>query len=281
MAVVFDPFELRRNGRRFLRQSTIGTADTCHKRLEFELNPDLPYYSSEARIQGTGYHAALDVWYGSLHDGLDLDILMHYAKEALDAELAICTPFEWETSYEAVLANTERMLRMYFDNGHGWLDHRFVVVATEFEFFLPFGTQQVKGAIDLVLFDTATGEYVLVDHKTSKKPWKAGKHKFRSTNQPAWYTHWWRECVRLQGGTVDRPVRFFFDIMGSDPAKPHWERREATATPLEIELVLGKANDLLHLLEQGGPFLPNTSSFLCHHSYCDFWHVCTFGAELG
>ena len=63
-------------------------------------------------------------------------------------------------------------------------------------------------------------------------------------------------------------------------AKPEFERRWAPRTQAQIDATLERGKDLATLIDQGGPFLPNTESFLCSPHYCDHWEICPYGSTL-
>lgn len=269
---------------RILRQSTIGTADTCLQRLEYDLDPSVPYGTGEGRANGTAYHAGLEWYYKTRKDhGIvipDPDDRLNmgeFVVSVYDEEIAKGgDAFRWDTDRDQALAKVFKMLDAYFDGECYWPDE-YEVHGVETTFMMPlrgipYGRSDwvVKGTIDLVLKDPL-GWLVVVDHKTAKRPWKKGKESHRSTNQPPWYTHWVRKLMDQQ------EVAFVFDVMTYGC---QFERRPTTVEQCHIDGVLKKAELVTGLIEQGGPYPPNTSSFLCSNQWCDHWDRCPFGESF-
>lgn len=272
---------------RVLRQSTIGTADTCLQRLEYDLDPSIPYGTGEGRANGTAYHAGLE-WYYSFRkaggtvelDDADCHVMRLCVEECFDEEIRKGgDSFRWDTDRDTALVKVFKMLDAYFANEHYW-PSEYEVVGVETTFMMPLyqpmrGLYEnvevpgwvVKGTIDLVLRDP-NGWLVVVDHKTAKRPWKKGKESHRSTNQPAWYVHWLRQLKAQQ------EVAFVFDVMTYGGV---FERRPTTVEQCHIDGVLKKAELVTRLIEQGGPYPPNVSSFLCSVQWCDHYGRCPFG----
>jgi hypothetical protein len=271
-----DPFGVRSSGFRQMRQSFLGTADTCLKRIEHQLAMPNHYGSSEARVIGTAYHGGME----ALYNDAGLDEALAAVKAAFAAEIAKAEP-EWDTSREQALELAEQLVYEYWVQELRWPE-TYKVLGVEQEFWLPgeawgLGPNWVvKGSIDLIL-QGPDGWHYIVDHKTAGKPWKKGKHSGRNTNQPAKYVQVWQQLwAWTHDGEVPN-VRFFFDIMTLDG---QFERREAHPTMNERQLVVQKARDLATIVDRGGPFPPNQSSFLCHHKYCDFWAICPYGESF-
>lgn len=255
-----------------LRQSTLGTADTCLHRLTYDLDASIPYATGEARAVGTAYHRGLEVYYrnrslGAAPDSVDFANILEQAQIAFKVESE--TPgFEWQEGEPAALTKIERMLRSYFDEHRYWPSD-YEVLGVEHTFMHPFYDGWiVKGTVDLILRDP-TGWVVIVDHKSAKRPWKKGKESHRSTNQPSWYAHFVRRIFDL-----DHAPAFVFDVMtyGGE-----FERRPAVVGPQHVTAVLAKAANLTALIDQGGPYPPNVSSFLCDARWCDHWQRCPWG----
>lgn len=264
---------------RVLRQSTIGTADTCLQRLEYDLDPSIPYGTGEGRANGTAYHAGLEWYYSTrmgngffVPDASDLGMMSDFVIETYDEEIRKGgESFRWDTDRDTALVKVFKMLDAYFANEHYW-PAEYEVVGVETTFMMPlddidFPSWVVKGTIDLVLRDP-NGWLVVVDHKTAKRPWKKGKESHRSTNQPAWYVHWLRQLKAQQ------EVAFVFDVMTYGGV---FERRPTTVEQCHIDGVLKKAELVTRLIEQGGPYPPNVSSFLCSVQWCDHHFRCPFG----
>lgn len=285
--MVMNPYNLDLSTAKVLRQSTLGTADTCHKRLEYQLDPSIPYGTGEARIVGTAYHAGLERYYLDRRDAEFADTtveipaavplgVLFAAEEAFKREVLAAPPdLTWETSEEQAWDRVQQLLTRAFPDLIWPLD--FLVVAVEQEIWAPIPDTPgwvMKGTLDLILRSPDSG-HVLVDHKTAAKKWKAGKESFKNTNQAAWYTLFWPMVWKAATGEDLTSVRFVFDINYDGGV----ERREALDATHTHDLVLAKAQGVARLIDQDGPFLPNTSSFLCDARWCDFWERCPFGAH--
>lgn len=270
IAPALDPYGVKDLDLKWMRQSTTGDADVCLKRIEHKL-AGAPYATSEPRVIGTAYHAGLEAYYNELSDhSISLAI-----DQGFEDELVFAVP-DWETSPDQALATAHRLVETYLEEEHYW-PREFQTLGVEQEWFLPFVPGWLrKGEMDLVLLGE-DGWHYIVDQKSAKKRWKKGKHLGRSTNQPAFYISAWKEIwAATHDGEVPN-VRFFFDIM---TLAGEFERREAHRSDHEISMTLAKAADLARLIDEGGPFPPNQSSFLCHHQYCDHWSYCPYGESF-
>lgn len=273
-----DPFNLEPQiaaGKlRVLRQSTIGTADTCLHRLEYDLDPNVAYSTGETRAVGTAYHRALECYYRDRQAGGPVkpteEQTARYLVEAFDSfDLEAQSPgFVWQDGAPAAKSKIDRMLLSYFANDCYWPDG-YEVLGVEYTFLYELKPGwAVKGTTDLILRDP-NGWVIIVDHKSAKRKWKKGKEGRDSTNQPAWYQHYVGRLFETDS------VAFVFDIMTYDG---EFERRPADVDEAWIHGVLAKAYTLTNLITAGGPFPPNTSSFLCDARWCDYWARCPWGA---
>jgi hypothetical protein len=270
---------------RVLRQSTLGTADTCHRRLQYDRDPSIPYGTGEARIVGTAYHAGWEQYYLNrrdaefaeetveIPDGMPLAALLA-AEEAFDREVERAAgTVTWETSEEAARARVNTLLATAWPQ-LVW-PPAYKVIGVEQEIWCPIPDVEgwvMKGTLDLILRGPDS-DHILVDHKTAGKRWKAGKETFKVTNQAAWYTLFWPLVWEASTGEKVGHVRFVFDVVSEQGC----ERREATDATLHHNLVLLKAAGVAQLIDNDGPYLPNTSSFLCDKRWCDHWYRCEFG----
>jgi hypothetical protein len=273
-----------------LRQSTIGAADTCLKRLEFIYSPEpIPKKGSVNRGIGTGYHAGLAHSYQARMLG-DTWTTQSFAREVV--EVAVNTfdadhdeneVYDWRYQVKAyrtdelvfdrnmAVTKISEALARYFSESLYWPEP-FQVIAVELSFdqaWIPGWNR--SGTIDLVLWDGA--RYILVDHKTSKKKWAKNKG-MPSNAQAAWYIHAWQQ----HAGLDELTSTFYYDVMGLNDET--FTRRHAPRTQNQIDLTLSRGADIARLIEQGGPFPPNVESFLCSEAYCDFWTVCPYGSGL-
>ena len=291
---------------RVLRQSTLGTADTCLYRLKWYLDPNEPYYAGVSRMMGTGYHAGLEFWYTALKNGeiVKIEEVLYAARKAMVHELNEAGErFDWtyqvKTARQAerILTKDEAfnivfdLLRAYIQEGYTWPQPRYQIVDVEFEFLLPYPGKpewRRKGAIDLVLFDLETGWYHLVDHKTAKKKWPKNKSQAHYTPQAAYYVDAWEDIVAhtvhnegYEGGLPSYDpdkITFTYDVFSINDK--HFARIDAYRTPEQVRATMARATMLVDLLDNGGPLLPSPDSFLCQEAYCDYWDKCEFGKTL-
>ncbi|HYF45465.1 MAG TPA: PD-(D/E)XK nuclease family protein [Acidimicrobiales bacterium] len=288
---------------RVLRQSTLGTADTCLKRLEYDLDPRIPYGTGEARAVGTGYHAGLECYY-RWRQGEEVggqcptrDDSFAYSDPDLERFLMACIfaaaieafdreantdgfQFDPESSRDRAVQKISRMLEEYFLSQRCYWPAGYEILAVEQEFLYPAPANRpgwaVKGTVDLILRDP-NGWLIIVDHKTATRPWKKNKHEARQTNQPAWYLHHVRLlCTDPDTGEMPN-VAFVFDVMTYDGK---FERRPASRQGHEVAAVIVKAEHVMGLIERGGPYPPNVGSFLCSRRWCDHWLYCPFGEAM-
>lgn len=269
MTETLDPFGLKplvaAGELRSLRQSTMGTADVCLRRVGFELDPAVAGGTSEARICGTAYHAGLEAHYNG---GATSPLVA--ARETFDA---ISEGFDrWEQgSRQEALERVMSMIRRYFEDGCQWdLSHQ--VIGVEQEWYAPLNEGLcLRGTIDLVL-RAPGGGIILVDHKTAGRKWQKGKESARKNNQATLYLWaWWRLTGELG--------RFSFDVM---TYAGDFERRVVTRESNEFTGMLQKAISLANLLDICPVEMlpPNTTSPLCSEKFCDFWAVCPWGQAL-
>jgi hypothetical protein len=236
-----------------MRQSLIGSAETCLKRAAYSL-ADPVYKTGEARAIGTAYHKGLETYYSlrqkhgfHVPDQTERLALEQVAHEEFEREVAkAADTWTWETSVGQCFDKISNMLHEWV-NGH--LAH---------------------GTIDLVLEDP-NGWTVLVDHKTAGKKWPKGKEDPRKNIQAPWYVYWWSTL-----NETDK-VYFAFDVMTYGGT---FERRPVYPTLKDQELVLAKAKFYAGILSTLGPddLAGNTSSALCSERYCDSWAACPHGA---
>lgn len=272
-----------------VRQSTLGTASDCMRKLQFELEAGT-YHGGVVRAVGTAYHYGLELFYDPARDITDIDLLVAGAIRRFD-EVASMAPshesefektpgtFKWDEKFpDAASAHEaiEKMLRAYFATpGTVWPDD-WTVLAVEQSFAQPFYNGHTRnGSIDLVLQDP-NGYIIGEDHKTAGRAWPATKHLARKQAQPPWYV------AALMELYPDAPgYRFFYDIM---TYAGKWERREVLVTPEHIAATESRAIEVVTLvagMRKAGMELPaNPGSNLCSPRYCDWWDVCPFGAAL-
>ena len=76
----------------------------------------------------------------------------------------------------------------------------------------------------------------------------------------------------------DANLRFVYDVIALDG--PTFHRIEEPRSETQIAATKLQSEMLADLIDAGGPYLPNTESFLCSQAYCDHWDICPFGAAL-
>ena len=291
MLTVLDAHGIK-NSRDFrpMRQSTLGTADTCMKRLQFLFDPTIPYGTGEFRIVGTSYHAGLELYYGSQGTATREEcIAKAYAEWRVEKDKSDYENIVWNSSEQEAYDRVAWYLNFYFDLPVGeetnqrWDLKVWEVMGVEVEIYTPIPWQAgwaVKGSIDLVLRHRTTGQWVLHDHKTATSKWDKNKHSAKKTNQPGWYIQWFRYCmIETQGFDPGIP-RFCFGVVsptkkGGDTLM--FEQRYTGTTENEIKAILAKSQVLAAVADNNGPYYPNQQSFLCSEKWCDFWKMCEFG----
>lgn len=272
-----------------MHQSTVALTDVCARRLYYRYIDPQPRRLSVSQLIGTAYHAGLAQGYTSLQNGdpIDMKQVQKAAAIVFRAELEEFDPKRVDWTFQAATKRKDRvdltpaqamktvsgMLERYNTGDHWWPQERYEVVAVEDYFVLPMieGPEgwEVAGTADLVLRDKQTGWYVVVDHKTSKQKWRSDKHLPEKSPQAAFYVDAYRRKLDTER------VTFGYDIQGILDGS--FERRQAHRTDVHIDLMRKKAAMVAQLIDQGGPFIPNPTSFLCHENYCDYWDVCPFG----
>lgn len=289
--------------RRRLHQSTVNLVDVCAKRIEFKLMFPDRYSTSVLRGIGTGYHAAQAHWYWRQKQGdpvPDLGELLYVSHEAFKTELdaADDSPDFWvfqaETSRKprivldqpgAFEALDELVIRAH-DTKIYWPKDRFQVLDVEQHFVIPMASAvdpitgevvepppgwEVAGTSDLGLQDMETGWVHVVDHKTAKTKWRKGKAGAYQSIQGAFYTDAYRRMFETPNVTFSYDV---IDMAGG------FERIPAHRTEAQVNLARLKTIEVARLMEQGGPYPANPSSFLCSESWCDYWNDCPYGRTL-
>ena len=278
---VLDPYGVRQAGHRLLRQSTINQASVCLKRVQF----DHEYGSghSESRIGGTGYHAGLAEIYRTLDHASPqrlsdaVDIAMDNERQvAMDR--GVWDDLEWERwgpSFDDAKLKAKLMVSLAHEK-YLWNLTENEVIAVELPWFFPLNdTWAAHGTFDLVLRNRTSGIHLIVDHKTASKPWKKGKESSRATSQPGWYLTFWPYLWEWLSGERPPATRFVFDIMQLDG---NFDRRWADRNRAELQRSMDRASMVAQLIEQNGPWYPNTDHFLCSEKWCDHWNRCPFGA---
>lgn len=268
---------------RVLRQSNIGTGDVCGKRLQYELDPDVPRGTGEARIVGTGYHAGqARYWEARQEDpsifqpsALLMGEIYAYAEASFNEGIDEADVLgDWDTSRAHALDRMLKLLYHYFDTGLQW-GPEFTVEAVEQTFFMPLvDGWVVQGTPDMVLsrphHQGRERKHIIVDHKTSGRKWQRGKEDPRKNNQAPWYAYWWRELTGID-------AEFTFDIITPPNV---FERRKSSLKPEHQAAIIAKAKLWVALLETGIELPPNTTSNLCSAKYCDYWKICPWGQAL-
>lgn len=275
-----------------IHQSTIAQAEICSYRVKFDIDPDVPKSTSVSAAIGTAYHKAMEVYYGWKGE-FPIEIMpesmIDAATQALQDEVDKYEDFSWvyqaetakvpriELDMDTALMKLQEAITRYLVEGHAWIDWRnddgrYKVRAVEWSFELPLNDHHGRGGtIDLALDDGETHFVVIVDHKTSKKKWKAGKGSAASSPQAPFYSG---AAVELFGTPN---VAFVYDVMGLDDGS--FDRIDASVTPRQIDATLGKAELVSNMILKEA-YIPNTGSYLCTSTWCRHWKRCPFGAAL-
>ena len=275
-----------------LRQSTVNDFMVCSMRTKFRLeNPD-HYSGSVMRAAGTGYHAGVARLYLGFQNGEPItdDLIVKCVDAAIEEaerEVKIAKDgFDWryqvggKRQAEIVYTGTEllelveRTVMYYISNGLYWDPDRYKVLGVEWPFEMPFDKREGwdrTGTGDLALLDTTNNWVHLVDHKLTRRKWYPSKAAPSASVQAAWYV----SAAQELWGT--EAVTFYYDVLTT---AGDFDRIHAPRTPEHIEATMEQAALVADAIERGGPFVPNTTSFLCHEAYCDWWDQCPFGRAL-
>jgi len=285
---------------RKMRQSTLGSALDCAKKMEFVLDPKIPYTTGVIRAMGTAVHKGHEEYYSHRRETGEIDTdPRRWVEAALDefqTEIDRAgSRFDWRFDeakphlktpkpeilydFEIAASKIAEAIVAYHQNKWYWPDG-FEVIETELSFDLPWEGHDDwvrHGTIDLVLRDKKKVVHI-VDHKTAKGPKKFADYSPMKSPQASYYL---KAFELLDLGLGKLHPEFIYDVLSLPPGKPvtfsrFWHPRSKQ----QISAVESQANDLIRLIEQGGPFLPNTSSFLCSEMYCDYWDRCPYGSTL-
>lgn len=272
-----------------LRQSTVNDYTICGMRAKYRQENPTHHRGSVMRAAGTGYHAGVARGYLAIMNGEvpDLQTCIDAALEDTERELEYATDgFDWR--YQAKSAKfeedvwdkaklmdlVERTVIMYFEQNRWWPADRYTVLGVELPFrqtFKPRPEHDRTGTMDLVVQDNETGWVHVVDHKLTKRKWYASKAQPFQSVQAAWYVDATKELFSTDA------VTFTYDVM---TVAGDFSRIGAHRTEAHIEVSLQQAALVSDVIENGGPYTPNPTSFLCHESYCDWWEKCPFGKTL-
>lgn len=272
-----------------LRQSTINEYMTCSYRVGLRNEHGYRAKGSVPRTLGTGYHAALAKGYMLIREGIDpeehWDDLFAAACEDMERDIEMATDgYDWRYQVknarsEEIIYNWEDMKDLvhgviHFYRGRWWPSDRYTVLGVEQPFNLPFPARDDItrfGTMDLVVQDQETGWVHVIDHKLTKRKWSARKAEPSESVQATWYVAAARDLYNTEH------VTFTYDVMTHDGG---FQRIDAHRTNTHISATNTQASLVADAILKGGPFIPNTSSFLCHEAYCDWWEVCPFGRAL-
>lgn len=261
-----------------IRQSTIGNADICLRRMQYDLEtPRDTYHSGVVRAMGTAYHADLEHVYQTLRAGGTVPNLIEQCGVAVDCfenEVRMAGEnFQWNDKFPTqidAMAVVSEMISAY--QPHIWRDWE--ILGIELSFDIPWGPHMKHGTMDLALRDPHGWIYG-VDHKTAGKMWPEKKSQPRANNQAPFYSGALRDLFPGAPG-----YGFIFDIMTYGLK---FERRVTYPTVEHIANVEDKAIQVASLYEgmrSNGLELPtNASSNLCSEQFCDFWDVCPAGSS--
>lgn len=275
-----------------IRQSTLGDADTCLRRLQYSV--ESPYYHGGiVRAIGTAYHKGLETWYKAIPQTHDLEAIVAAAIEELHKIIAMepsheseltKTPgeFKWDDKFpDAASAGSavSTMLEAWWQHPHAiWNPLVWDILGVEVSFNRPLwdGIKRARGSVDLIVQNKVDGWIVIEDHKTAGKKWPQNKNTARKSNQAPWYVR------AMQDLFPDAPgIRFTYGIMTYGGV---FERREVHVTEAHIAAVEAKALQVATLydgMRSAGLDLPtNSGSNLCNPKWCDHWDICPHGGLL-
>ena len=292
-----------------MRQSSLNTGLDCALKLSYALDPTTPYHNGVVRAMGTAVHKGHEEYYLHRRETGELEtdprpwveaalkafqVEVDRAEDRFDWRLEPAKPHlqtpkpEIMLDFESAAKKIAEGLVFYHQNKCYWPE-RYEGIEAELFFELPWEGQDDwvrHGTIDLVLRDTLDNKVILVDHKTAKGPKKADAYSANKTPQASFYL---RSFELLDWSTLDcrgedlgeLHNEFVYDVLSLTHGKPvvfnrFWQPRSKQ----QIKVVEMQANALIELVDKGGPFLPNTSSFLCSEMYCDFWDICPYGSTL-
>jgi hypothetical protein len=278
-----------------IRQSMLGNADSCLRRMQYSI--EQPAFGwGVSRSIGTAYHAALETLYRSrmpsgvlvpsvsssvlYRPDIQLAHLQLVAYETFDAEVeAAGDSFIWDPdkagNRDEAIQKIDLMVTEYWNGRWEWPED-WQVLGVEVSFEQPWDYGHTRtGTADLVMLDP-NGWLVVDDHKTAGKKWARGKEHARKSNQAAWYVPAMRELFPGHAG-----YRFVFSVM---TYKGEFERRISDPERRHEEATAAKALQVVALYEgmrANGLDLPaNPASTLCSPKYCDFFAVCPHGLSL-
>lgn len=269
------------------RQSAINEYMICGYRTKLRIeNPDHPRRTSVMRAIGTGYHGGLAKGYMMVMGGEPptIDAMNAAAVDDLRAELyEHSDSIDWryqtagkrqeEIVYDEAqcIATMAYALRKYVEDNRWWPFERYEVLGVEQPFLIDWGQRKRRGTMDLIVRDIETGWVHVVDHKLTRRKWYERKAGAGESVQAAWYV----DAAKALYGTDH--VTFNYDVMTTSG---DFQRFDAHRTEIEINLTMDKAAAVAEAIEKGGPFIPNTSSFLCSEAFCDYWDLCPYGQGL-
>jgi|1_EtaG_2_1085319.scaffolds.fasta_scaffold01043_13 hypothetical protein len=289
---------------KLMRQSTINNAQICQRRIMYDLDPSIPYYSSIVRAMGTALHSAHEKYYRARMEGgplvADVDLLVRATADSLEVELDRSGKnFNWmyqpatTKKDERVLTKAEALEMMagtirYYHAAKCYWPAGFEVLAVEVTFNFEWEGHPGwirHGTSDLII-QGPNGFVWCVDHKHSLSKPQKDKYAAYKTPQASYYLHHLDEMPGLIH--PDTPRGFCYDVTLLNAAevvaaKPEAEvffRRQEVRTAGQLAATMTQAGELADLIDAGGPFLPSPDSFLCSAAYCDYWDRCPFGAAF-
>lgn len=267
---------------RLLRQSTVSQAGVCSRRVMYDLDPDIPFGTGPFRVFGTAYHAGVEAMY-RYPDSTNAPLNAVTAAFESEEAQAVNSWDPWAGIGAAMelcgsLVEAYRPHLRIMTPGVSLIGAEVMVYG-----LMPVDGWAMRGQLDLVV-DVSKADrsvskgfdHLIVDHKTARRKWPRKKESARQANQPSWYTYWWARQWKAKTGE-DINVGFAFDIMTH---KREFETRFAPVSQATQAAVARKASLVIDLIEQDGPWLPNTESFLCASQWCDHWARCPFGQEM-
>lgn len=176
-----------------VRQSYLGAADSCLRKLQYDLT--IPgRRSGSARAIGTAYHAGLEHLYleraAGRRDEVTYTSMLSEADKAFDQE-ARSEGFLWDEEWpdkDTCMRTVAEMLKVFWEEGHEWPEN-WTVMGVEHRFSMEWEGHQRVGTVDLIMLDP-NGWIVVEDHKA------------QPIDEPVLTSKGWVEMGRLRLGDM-------------------------------------------------------------------------------
>jgi RecB family exonuclease len=220
---------------------------------------------------GTAWHAGLECIYTARKEGRSPFVMAAVQAAMAVIESSGVTDWGPRRDKTKVASDLGHGLALYLKRHRVPDDWRIEAVEVPFTFPLSDASDwAVHGTIDLIATDPKGRTWVL-DHKTANKPWPLDKANPAVHPQPAMY--------------VVGASHLGYNVSGFCFRVWSWSDQElftypVTVTPRHIELLRHRVETVVTALDRLPPELlpPSPSHRLCSERWCDWWHICEFGA---